>query len=204
MAIRSVRSACDNKSRRSDMAAMQRRRSYRKPAVSSTIRVELKDDMGNPHSVTAGVVDIIDGGCGLELMTPLKSGSMVVVRGKLGPREAGVRWCVRRADGMFRAGLQFPDSIRPDALDYYEVMQLSPHADQDTIVRMYRILAARYHPDNKETGNSEVFLRVSEAHAMLGDPEKRAVYDALRRGSELRAPALVGTLCGWNAALKRV
>jgi curved DNA-binding protein CbpA len=53
-------------------------------------------------------------------------------------------------------------------------MQLSPNADAETVSRVYRLLAFRYHPDNKETGNSEMFLRLSEAHEILSDPEKRA------------------------------
>jgi hypothetical protein len=61
--------------------------------------------------------------------------------------------------------------------DYYEVLQLSPNADQDTIDRVYRTLVKRYHPDNRETGNAERFRQVVEAHRVLSDPERRAGYD---------------------------
>ena len=37
--------------------------------------------------------------------------------------------------------------------DYYEVLQVSPNADLDTIHRVYRLLAQRFHPDNRESGN---------------------------------------------------
>ncbi len=74
-----------------------------------------------------------------------------------------------------------PNTINPDTLDCYEVMQLSPNADADTIARVYRMLALRYHPDNTETGNSEMFVRLSEAHQILSDPEKRASYDVRHR-----------------------
>ena len=73
------------------------------------------------------------------------------------------------------------NSIHLDTLDCYEVMQLSPHADADTISHVHRMLALRYHPDNAETGNSEKFIRLSEAYRILSDPEKRARYDAGRR-----------------------
>ena len=72
-----------------------RRRAYRKPVARSTIRLEMQDAMGNPRRVAAGLVDVIDGGMGLELMTPVESGAIVVVRGKLdqnrssGPTESG-------------------------------------------------------------------------------------------------------------------
>jgi curved DNA-binding protein CbpA len=61
--------------------------------------------------------------------------------------------------------------------DYYEVLQLSPNADMDTIDRVFRILAKRYHPDNKDTGNIEKFNVINEAHQHLSDKEKRAAYD---------------------------
>jgi curved DNA-binding protein CbpA len=63
------------------------------------------------------------------------------------------------------------------ANDYYEVLQLSPSADPDTIHRVYRILAQRYHPDNRETGSDSKFRTVHEAYTVLSDPEQRARYD---------------------------
>ena len=43
------------------------------------------------------------------------------------------------------------------------------------------MLASLYHPDNAETGNSEKFIRLSAAHQILSDPEKRARYDVRYR-----------------------
>jgi curved DNA-binding protein CbpA len=65
--------------------------------------------------------------------------------------------------------------------DFYEALQISPNADQDTIHRVYRLLAQRFHPDNLETGNSEAFRQVTEAYNALSDPERRASYDAMHR-----------------------
>ena len=42
-------------------------------------------------------------------------------------------------------------------IDYYEFLQISPHADADTIYRVYRYLAGRLHPDNPDSGDSEMF-----------------------------------------------
>jgi hypothetical protein len=163
----------------------------------------MKDGMGNSRSVIANLVDVIGGGCGLALMTMLKPGSTVVLRGKFGENhsldylKAGVKWCTAQTGGTFRAGLEFldhcsnfildeehTDCINPVALDCYEVMQLSPNADAKTVSRVYRMLAFRYHPDNTETGNSEMFIRLSEANQILSDPEKRASYDAAHRGAK--------------------
>jgi curved DNA-binding protein CbpA len=65
-------------------------------------------------------------------------------------------------------------------VDYYEVLQVSPNADQETIERMYRFLAKRYHPDNTSTGSDEKFKLLSNAYRALCVPEKRAAYDARR------------------------
>jgi len=65
-------------------------------------------------------------------------------------------------------------------LDYYEVLQISPNADPDTVHRVYRLLAQRFHPDNQSTGDSEKFRTLTEAYQVLGDPEQRAQYDVHR------------------------
>jgi curved DNA-binding protein CbpA len=51
-------------------------------------------------------------------------------------------------------------------LDFYELMQISPNAEPETVQRVYRMLAARYHPDNTQTGDPELFVRVSCARPM--------------------------------------
>ena len=62
--------------------------------------------------------------------------------------------------------------------DYYEVLQVSDAAEPETINRVYRMLAQRYHPDNQETGNEARFRAITEAYQALSNPEKRAQYDA--------------------------
>jgi curved DNA-binding protein CbpA len=63
-------------------------------------------------------------------------------------------------------------------VEYYEDLQVSPNADQETIERIYRLLAKRYHPDNLLTGDLEKFDIVTKAYKVLSNPEKRAEYDA--------------------------
>ena len=58
--------------------------------------------------------------------------------------------------------------------DYYELLQISPNAEPETIHRVYRLLAQRFHPDNKETGDARRFRTIHEAYTVLTDPEKRA------------------------------
>jgi curved DNA-binding protein CbpA len=66
------------------------------------------------------------------------------------------------------------DSSLPD---HYETLQVSPHADRETIERVFRHLANRYHPDNKESGDSDKFSELVNAHQVLSDPASRAAYD---------------------------
>ncbi|MFO7709067.1 MAG: J domain-containing protein [Desulfobacterales bacterium] len=61
--------------------------------------------------------------------------------------------------------------------DYYEDLQVSPNADQETIERIYRMLAKRYHPDNGCSGCVDKFDAVTKAFHVLSDPRKRAAYD---------------------------
>lgn len=64
-----------------------------------------------------------------------------------------------------------------DAPDYYELLQISSSAEPETIHRVYRLLAQRYHPDNLQTGDESRFRALVEAYELLIDPERRAQYD---------------------------
>ena len=68
--------------------------------------------------------------------------------------------------------------------DYYEILQISPKADVQTIHRVFRMMAARFHPDNPETGDVEEFLRLKKAYSILSDAPRRAEYDAVRDSVE--------------------
>ncbi len=65
-------------------------------------------------------------------------------------------------------------------IDYYEILEISPNANSGTIERMFRYLAQRYHPDNRETGDRLRFDVIVEANDTLRDPVKRAQYDIQR------------------------
>jgi curved DNA-binding protein CbpA len=69
-------------------------------------------------------------------------------------------------------------STHSDFVDYYELLQISPHAELETIHRVFKMLATRYHPDNPETGSVEQFLLLNQAFETLSDPARRAAFDA--------------------------
>ena len=76
------------------------------------------------------------------------------------------------------AAREKPASDPNDDLDCYEVLQVSRHADTDTIRRVFHGLAQRFHPDNNATGDERRFRQVVDAHGILSDPVKRAAHDA--------------------------
>lgn len=79
-------------------------------------------------------------------------------------------------------------------VDYYEFLQISPNADQDTIHRVYRFLAARFHPDNPKSGNAATFSTLTAAYEVLSDPDRRSEYDAVRERESDRVPPLSTTI----------
>ncbi len=65
------------------------------------------------------------------------------------------------------------------AEDYYKILGVEKTADVSEIKKAYRKLALKYHPD-KTKGDKpleEKFKKISEAYAVLSDPEKRNQYD---------------------------
>ncbi|MBM4391741.1 MAG: molecular chaperone DnaJ [Deltaproteobacteria bacterium] len=63
--------------------------------------------------------------------------------------------------------------------DYYEVLGIKREASQAEIKKAFRALAVKYHPD-KNGGDAEAeakFKEVAEAYEILGDEQKRQMYD---------------------------
>jgi curved DNA-binding protein CbpA len=62
-------------------------------------------------------------------------------------------------------------------VDHYEVLQVSQSAEIETIERVFRLLAKRYHPDNGDSGDDQRFREVHDAYEVLVNPTRRAEYD---------------------------
>ena len=63
--------------------------------------------------------------------------------------------------------------------DYYELLGLTRGADDAAIKAAYRRLAKECHPDRHGgcTDKENRFKAISQAYAVLKDPQKRAAYD---------------------------
>jgi curved DNA-binding protein CbpA len=64
-------------------------------------------------------------------------------------------------------------------VDFYELLQISPNAEPETVHRVYKMLAQRYHPDNPETGDTERFVLLNQAFDTLSNADLRSSYDTL-------------------------
>jgi hypothetical protein len=136
----------------------------------------------------ARIVDYNEGGFGFLCHEAISPGSIVSFEDdQKETHRAKVAWCQKTRGGEFRMGVSFEkpaaeaeaEQAEADAetIDYYELLQLNPKADMETIHRVYRLQAQRFHPDNKETGNAATFKLLHEAYTVLTDAEKRAGYD---------------------------
>jgi len=61
--------------------------------------------------------------------------------------------------------------------DYYEILEVSPNANSETIEKIFRYLAPRYHPDAEETADRSRFNNLIEAYDTLRNPSTRVAYD---------------------------
>jgi len=81
-------------------------------------------------------------------------------------------------------------------IDYYELLEISPNANAETIERIFRYFAQRYHPDNPQTGDRSRFDAVVEAHNTLRDPVRRAQYDINHQNQSRARSKLVDEVSG--------
>lgn len=77
--------------------------------------------------------------------------------------------------------------------DYYELLELSPNANLETIERVFRYFATKWHPD--AGGDKTKFSQLIEAFETLRDPASRAAYDALFEQQQQQNADLIDDAC---------
>jgi DnaJ domain len=74
-----------------------------------------------------------------------------------------------------------PTGEPPRGPDPYKTLQVDPEADPEVIQAAYRRLARKYHPDTAPGPEAaERMTAINRAWELLGDPARRAAYDASR------------------------
>lgn len=152
--------------------------------------ISWEDDDGQRQSRDLSGIAFSDRELGISCMDVIPAGRVIRVKARDESKNGVyvVRDCWSRGGGYlvtaefvesanFRESAPDPDF---EGKDLYEILQINPKADAETINRVFRIMAARFHPDNPETGDEERFRELKRAHTILSDPARRAAYDEYR------------------------
>ncbi len=155
--------------------------------ISTEVGISWRGKDGVRHFLSCRTFDISESRLRVISTERLEVGSYVQASAEdlAFSRNACIRDCEQQGS-KFLITLEFRlpeaepsrEAAEDEFTDYYEVLELSPAAEAETIHRVYRLLAARYHPDNVQTGDSQKFLLLQQAHEILSDPVKRGAYDA--------------------------
>lgn len=84
--------------------------------------------------------------------------------------------------------------------EYYEILEVSPDADEKQIKKAYRKMALKWHPDRhleNKSAAEEKFKKISEAYQVLSDPEKKKIYDQFGKQG-LQGGAGMGSTSGFT------
>ena len=73
--------------------------------------------------------------------------------------------------------------------NHYELLELSPNASEKTIERMFRFLAAKWHPD--AGGDRQKFSQLVTAFEALKDPAARAAYDVSLAQQQMKEARII-------------
>lgn len=189
-------------------------RKYRRERVDTPVELIWKDDFGQQRFEAGKMTDCSPTGAAVDSPQSLSVLSNVILRAP-GIRLvalAQIRYCAWRGT-QYRLGIQFVEraAMEPDRgaePDYHELLRAGMDGDLDHsgLDRLYRSLAARYHPDKGDSGNSETFLRIAQAYQILSasqvqvesgltKPAQGFAWQERLRNLKDKKAAILGLLC---------
>jgi hypothetical protein len=144
---------------------------------------------GLTRSVRAEGLDVSPSGVGLQCSVELQPGTSVYIEAHDGSTTgySVVRHCTRR-DTSYVIGLELEQETNTgkslpgeDAIDYYELLQISQNAELSTIERVYRFLVARYHPGFRARNlkPNNMFQSIDFMDGVEGEVNRRVAVLAL-------------------------
>lgn len=176
----------------------RRQRQRVRKILGPVVDLVIGDNSGTYRS-RARIVDYHENGVGLSCREPVSPGTVVQFEDDTRQSRKGkVTWCHKGLGTEYRVGVTYetrhtagspgaegaeeqPEGVDAQETsveaDYYELLQINPKADVETIHRVYRLQAQRFHPDNGETGDEQMFRLLTKGYQTLTDPEQRAAYD---------------------------
>jgi hypothetical protein len=129
---------------------MSERRKEQRRFTNAMFTVTWEDARGQSRAIRVRGLNVSKSGMRIESSEEMHTGvpvSLQAERHELSGK-ATVRNCTRRGSG-YLVGLEFSAETKRtlrlplvDAVDYYEVLQVSQNAEPETIHRVYRIMAA--------------------------------------------------------------
>ena len=187
------------------------RRRQRRDRTDAAVELIWKED--NYRRFESGrIFDSSRTGVGVASPQPLGVSSCLILRapGIDMLALAKVRNCIWRRT-QYHLGIEFVEkaSIRPRnpavEPDHHELLRAGVAGAAERLDRVYRALAFRYHPDNGDSGDSEIFLRISETYRILSVSKPRKEREIARhdgtdwqsalRGLKDKRTVVLGLLC---------
>lgn len=151
---------------------IERRKLVRTPADSS-VELIWKDESGERLFETGRVMDVSFGGMAVRSSQPVAAASCLILKAPVQgiTALAQVRHCSWNRSAyrigvrfLLKAALQVPLSEQEP--DYYDFLRQASGdtTKSDQVDQIYKSLSFRYHPDNRDTGDPEVFLSIREIY----------------------------------------